>query len=103
MIGGEDNLSTVFNGNNWNSWSRDVKGLCMFYVDDGLVAPQTAEEADGLVKMVGSMFAIRELGEPTDFLGIQIERDEKAGTVSIHQTKKAVALGKAMKVDGDKI
>jgi hypothetical protein len=59
--------------------------LCMFYADDGLVAARTVEEADGLVKMVGSMFAIQELGEPTDFLGIQIERDEKAGTVSIHQ------------------
>jgi hypothetical protein len=74
----------------------------MFYVDDGLVAARTAEEADGLVKLVGSMFAIRELGEPTDFLGIQIERDEKAGTVSIHQTDKAVALAKALKVDGVK-
>jgi hypothetical protein len=42
------------------------------------------------------------LGELTDFLGTQIRRDEKAGTVSIHQTDTAVALAKAMKVDGDK-
>jgi hypothetical protein len=66
------------------------------------VAARTAEEADGLVKMVGSTFAIRELGEPTDFLGIQIDRQVNARTVSIHQTDKAVALVKAMKVDGDK-
>jgi hypothetical protein len=73
----------------------------MFYVDDGLVAARTAAEADGLVKMEGSMFAIRESGEPTGFLGVQIKRDEKVGTVSIHQTDKAVALVKAMKVEGD--
>jgi hypothetical protein len=26
MIGGEDNLSLVFDGNNWYLWSREVKG-----------------------------------------------------------------------------
>jgi hypothetical protein len=30
MIGGEDNLSTVFDGNNWYSWSRDVKGYFLY-------------------------------------------------------------------------
>jgi hypothetical protein len=30
----------------------------MFYADDGLVAARTVEEADGLVKLVGSMFTI---------------------------------------------
>jgi hypothetical protein len=34
----------------------------MFYVDDGLVATRIAEEADGLVKMIGSMFPFRNSG-----------------------------------------
>jgi hypothetical protein len=59
----------------------------LFYFDDGLVGLRTAAEADRLVKIVWSMFAIQELGEPTDFVGIQIKRDEKAGTASIKQTK----------------
>jgi hypothetical protein len=40
------------------------------------------------------------LGEPTDFLGIQITRDKAAGTITIHQTDKALALAKAVKVEG---
>jgi hypothetical protein len=67
--------------------SKSGAVLVMFYVDDGLVAARTAAEADRLVKTVWSMFAIRELGEPADFVGIQIKRDEKAGTVSIKQTR----------------
>jgi hypothetical protein len=84
-------------------WLLHDKGgriLVMFYVDDGLVAARTIAEADGLVRLVGSMFDIRELGEPTDFLGIQIIRDKAAGTITIHQTDKALALAKALKVGG---
>jgi hypothetical protein len=72
----------------------------MFFVYDGLVAARTIAEADGLVRLVGSMFDIRELGEPTDYLGVQITRDKAAGTVTIHQTDKALALAKALKVGG---
>jgi hypothetical protein len=43
--------------------------LAMIYVDDGLVAARTAREADALVELVASMFAIRALGEPKDFFG----------------------------------
>jgi hypothetical protein len=46
------------------------------------------------------MFDIRELGEPTDFLGVQITRDKAAGTITIHQTDKALALAKGLKVEG---
>jgi hypothetical protein len=74
--------------------------LVMFYVDDGLVATRTALEADGLVSLVGSMFEIRELGKPLDFLGIQINRDIAAGTITIHQSDKALALAKGLWVAG---
>jgi hypothetical protein len=56
-------------------WILHVEGgavLAMSYVDDGVVEANAVEQADALVVLVASMFAIRALGEPEDFLGIQI-------------------------------
>jgi hypothetical protein len=75
--------------------------FAMFYVDDGLVAARTAEEADGLVDMIAAMFEIRALGEPEDFLGIRITRDRAARTITISQTDKALALAAAAGVGGE--
>ena len=74
----------------------------LFYVDDGLVAARTAAEADALVEMVASMFAIRALGEPLDFLGIRITRDRKARTITIDQEDKARRLVAAAGVTGER-
>jgi hypothetical protein len=76
--------------------------FAMFYVDDGLVAARTAAEADALVEMVASMFAIRALGEPQDFLGIRITRDRAARTITIDQEDKAAALAAAAGVTGER-
>lgn len=43
---------------------------------------------------------IRVIGEPTDFIGIQVERDRPAGTITIHQADKALALAAAAGVQG---
>jgi hypothetical protein len=72
----------------------------MFYVDDGLVAAKTTAEADALVDLVGSMFEIRKLGEPEDFLGIHICRDRSAGTITVDQEDKATALAAELGVSG---
>jgi hypothetical protein len=61
----------------------------MFYVDDGMVAAQTAEEADDLVDLIASIFETRKLGEPQDKPGIEIARDCQAGTIAIRQSEKA--------------
>jgi hypothetical protein len=74
--------------------------LVMFYVDDGLVAAKTTAEADALVDLVGSMFEIRKLGEPEDFLGIHICRDRSAGTITVDQEDKATALAAELGVSG---
>jgi hypothetical protein len=74
----------------------------MFYVDDGLVAARTAAEADALVDLVASMFAIRALGEPADFLGIEITRDRQARTITIDQERKAAALAETVGVAGER-
>ena len=75
--------------------------LAMFYVDDGLVAARTAEQADALVAIVASIFEIRELGEPEDLLGIRITRDRQARTITIHQADKIHALAAAAGVEGE--
>jgi hypothetical protein len=76
-------------------WILRGKGgavLSLFYVDDGLVAARTAAEADALVALMASIFAIRELGEPEDFVGIEITRDRKARRITLTQEAKARAL-----------
>lgn len=74
--------------------------LAVFYVDDGLVATRTAAEADALVAMVGSIWEIKEMGEPRDMLGITITRDRQARTITIHQADKARGLAEAAGVAG---
>ena len=76
--------------------------LAMFYVDDGLVAARTVAEADALAELVASMFAIRALGEPDDFLGIQITRIHSERTITIDQERKACALTTAVGVNGER-
>ncbi len=66
--------------------------LAVFYVDDAIIAAKTAAQADAIVALIGSMFEIRSLGEPRDFLGINITRDRAAGTISIDQTDKVDKL-----------
>ena len=75
--------------------------MAMFYVDDGLVAARTAAEADALVDLVASMFSIRALGEPEDFLGIRITRDRVARTITIDQEDKAHALSASCGLTGE--
>jgi hypothetical protein len=67
-----------------------VLSLC--YVDDGLVSARTPKEADALVDLMESIFANRKLGEPVDVLGIEIQRDLGARTITITQKAKAEEL-----------
>jgi hypothetical protein len=84
----------------WILHGKDGAVLAMFYVDDGLVAAKTVEQADALVELVASMFAIRALGEPEDFLGIQISRDRAARTITIVQEHKALELAAGLGLVG---
>jgi hypothetical protein len=84
-------------------WILHGKGgavLAMFYVDDGLVVTKTVPEADALVDLLGSMFEIRKIGEPEGFLGIHICRDHGAGTITVDQKDKAVAVAAELGVSG---
>jgi hypothetical protein len=84
----------------WILHGKDGAVLAMFYVDDGLVPAKTAEKADTLVELVASRFAIRALGEPEDFLGIQISRDRAAHTITIVEEHKALELAAGLGLVG---
>ena len=76
--------------------------ICMFYVDDGLAPALSDEEAEALVGLVASMFAIRRLGEPEDVLGIEVLRDWDAGTITLCHERKAVALAETFGNSGQR-
>ena len=59
--------------------------LAMVYVDDSLIAGKTQQELQTVVDLLAAIFEVKDLGEPEDFLGIQIVRDRKLRTISIHQ------------------
>jgi hypothetical protein len=84
----------------WILHGKDGAVLALFYVDDGLVAARTGEQADALVDLVASIFEIRKLGEPVDFLGIEIQRDRESGTITLMQKAKAEVLAAAHGVQG---
>jgi hypothetical protein len=76
--------------------------MTIFYVDDGMVAAQTAAEADALVDLVAGMFSVHKLGEPQDMSGIEISRDRDAGRITIRQATKAQSLATAFGVEGER-
>jgi hypothetical protein len=59
--------------------------ICGVYVDDGIIAGVTQTLVDAAFTIIANAFEVRDLGEPTDFLGIQITRDRAARTLTIHQ------------------
>jgi hypothetical protein len=86
----------------WLLYGENGAVMCMFYVDDGLAAARSDEEAEALVDLVASMFAIRRLGEPEDVLGIEVLRDWDAGTITLCHERKALALAEAFGVAGQR-
>ena len=43
------------------------------------------KEVQEVIDLLAAMFEVKHMGEPKDFLGIQIERDRGAKTIAIHQ------------------
>jgi hypothetical protein len=64
------------------------------------VAARIPKKADELVDLVESIFEIRKLGEPVDFLGIEIQRNRGAGTITLTWKAKAEALAAVHGVQG---
>ena len=65
-----------------NNKSVEIAG---WYVDDGLLASNSVESMDHMVKEIEGTFDIQDLGEPDRLLGIKITRDRDLGTIHISQ------------------
>ena len=61
------------------------KVIAMVYVDDCLIAGRTVKDVQAVISLLSAVFETKDMGEPEDFLGIQIVRDRKRRTISIHQ------------------
>lgn len=75
-------------------WRREADGqltLLLCYVDDCLIAG-TGSHPDQVITQLASRFDLTDLGDPSVFVGVQIQRDIKAGTISISQERMAHEL-----------
>ena len=60
--------------------------LCLLYVVNGIVAGASQAALEVAFALIGKGFDIRDMGEPTNFLGIQISCDRLIRTLTIHQS-----------------
>ena len=58
----------------------------LVYVDDCLVAAKTSSEVSETVSIIGKIWEVRDLGEPKNFLGIQLICHSLT-SISLHQTQ----------------
>ena len=65
--------------------SGQVIAQILVYVDDCLVAALCPDVVATIVSIISQVWEVRDLGEPDDFLGIQIVRHSKH-SISLHQS-----------------
>lgn len=61
--------------------------LLALYVDDLLVAANNKALLEEVKQMLISQFKMKQLGELTYCLGVQVLRNRSLGTISVYQTK----------------
>ena len=69
-------------------WSRHANGNIMItstYTDDTTGISSSKEEAERVKDKLGWTYETKDLGDTNLVLGIRIDRDQKAGTISISQ------------------
>src|SRR6266480_7017476 len=69
------------------------------YVDDIMIIGRHKLIIQEFKDQLSKKFNIKDMGEATDYLGIEIERDKAAGTLKIHQTKYCRGLLKKYGMD----
>ena len=62
----------------------NMLALILVYVEDCLVAAKSHDEVARIVSTISSIWEVRDLGEPSDFLGIQLVR-HSLSQISLHQ------------------
>jgi len=74
---------------------KDVSGeraFLLVYVDDLLLVASTAPPLAAMRDAVLAAFQARDLGKPTYFLGLHVDRDEEAGTMVVSQRSFTMTL-----------
>jgi hypothetical protein len=69
------------------------------YVDDIMMIGRHRPIIQDFKSQLSKRFDIKDMGEDTDYLGIEIVRDRTVGTLKIHQTKYCKALLKKYGMD----
>src|SRR5271156_4950670 len=69
------------------------------YVDDIMMIRRHRPVIQEFKSQLSKTFNIKDMGEATDYLGIEITRDKAAGTLKIHQTNYCKALLKKYGMD----
>ena len=69
------------------------------YVDDIMMIGRHKLIIQEFKSQLSKRFDIKDLGEATDYLGIEIERNKAAGTLKIHQSRYCKALLKKYRID----
>ena len=64
----------------------------LVYVDDLLLASKSSAAVDNVIKAIQSTFAVRDLGDATYFIGMDITRDRNARTLKLNQRKLTTEL-----------
>jgi hypothetical protein len=61
-------------------------------VDDIIVAAQQLSTVESVISLLGSIFDIRNLGEPQHFLGMELQRDQAKGTIKLSNQRAIINL-----------
>ena len=68
------------------------KVIVEVHVDDIITAGKNLEAVLKVKAMIGQVFDIRDLGEASDYLGMQVKWDRKAGTVSLSNPRHTAGI-----------
>jgi len=68
------------------------KVIVEVHVDDIVAAGKNLEAVLKVKAMIGQVFDIRDLGEASDYLGMQVKWDRKAGTVSLSNPRHTAGI-----------
>lgn len=72
------------------------------HVDDMLIASNDNNRLEEIVTKLSNVFEMTDLGEPTQFLGLQIKRDRQNRRLMIHQSRYIEEMLKKFKMDESK-
>ena len=59
--------------------------IMMLHVDDFIIAAPTDDEINEIIEKLRKNYPLKDLGEPKQYLGCLLMRDNEAGTITMSQ------------------